>query len=64
MGSTPIFDELCREHTEAGKAGPVQDPVPTVTEPDPGGDAPMERDVAPMPQEDEPRWVAPKRVVA
>lgn len=64
MGSTPIFDELCREHTEAGKACPVEDPLPAVIVPDRGGDAPMEQHDAPMVQEDEPQWVAPERVVA
>lgn len=64
MGSTPIFEELCREFVEAAKACPVEDPAPAVIEPDHGGDAPRTQDDAPRAQEDAPQWVAPQRVVA
>ncbi|MCA1672977.1 MAG: hypothetical protein LC799_12530 [Actinobacteria bacterium] len=59
MGSTPIFDELCREHAEAGKAHPAEAVAPASV----GGAVEVEEDV-PRSQERAPyaHGDAPERV--
>ncbi len=58
MGFTPIFDELCREHAEAGKAHPPGAVAPASAGAAAEEDAPEAQERAPSAQGDAPERVA------
>ena len=58
MGFTPIFDELCRELAEAGKAHPAGAAAPASADSAVEEDAPEAQERAPYAQGDAPERVA------
>ena len=60
MSSTPIFEDLCREHAEAGKAYPSATPP---ERPD-KGEIVAEETPAKASADSRPVWVSPNQRVA
>ncbi len=60
MSSTPIFEDLCREHAEAGKAYPSATPPERSEE----GQILAESESAEAIADGRPVWVSPEQRVA
>ncbi len=60
MSSTPIFEDLCREHAEAGKAYPSANPPERADKGTLFADAASAKASA----DDRPVWVSPEQRVA
>ncbi len=58
VSSTPIFEELCREHAEAGKA------YPSAKLPERSDERQIVAEAAPARADGRPVWVSPNQRVA